>query len=95
MISINRHRLVRHTWNFNVNESLLLDANCNVSNPLTNELGIDVNVKNLNQVHHPLMTEIAVNEIVLYCSAYQLNPRKIVCEYSICSIVERPYKKPV
>ncbi|XP_062542620.1 trafficking protein particle complex subunit 8 [Armigeres subalbatus] len=73
-----KHRLVRHTWNFNVNESLLLDANCNVSNPLTNELGIDVNVKNLNQVHHPLMTEIAVNEIVLYCSTYQLNPRKIV-----------------
>lgn len=73
-----KYRLVRHTWNFNVNESLLLDANCNVSNPITNELGIDVNVKNMNQVHHPLMTDITVNEIVLYCSTYQLNPGKIV-----------------
>ncbi|KAL1402335.1 hypothetical protein pipiens_006143 [Culex pipiens pipiens] len=73
-----KYRLVRHTWNFNVNESLLLDANCNVSNPVTNELGIDVNVRNLNQVHHPLMTEITVNEIVLYCSTYALNPAKIV-----------------
>ncbi|XP_053684049.1 trafficking protein particle complex subunit 8 isoform X2 [Sabethes cyaneus] len=73
-----KHRLVRHTWSFNVNESLLVDANCNVSNPTTNELGIDLNVKNLNQVHHPLMTDITVNEIVLYCSTYQLNPRKII-----------------
>ncbi|XP_058458900.1 trafficking protein particle complex subunit 8 [Malaya genurostris] len=73
-----KHRLVRHTWNFNVNESLLLDANCNISNPITNELGIDLNVKNLNQVHHALMTEISINEIVLFCSRYQLNPRKII-----------------
>ncbi|XP_055532257.1 trafficking protein particle complex subunit 8 [Wyeomyia smithii] len=73
-----KHRLVRHTWSFNVNESLLVDANCNISNPATNELGIDLNVKNLNQVHHPLMTDITVNEIVLYCSSYQLNPRKII-----------------
>ncbi|XP_055602225.1 trafficking protein particle complex subunit 8 [Uranotaenia lowii] len=73
-----KHRLVRHTWSFNVNESLLLDANCNISNPATNELGVDINLKNLNQVHHPLMTEITINEIVLFCGTYQLNPRKIV-----------------
>ncbi|XP_055625698.1 trafficking protein particle complex subunit 8 [Toxorhynchites rutilus septentrionalis] len=73
-----KYRLVRHTWSFNVNESLLLDANCNISNPLTNELGIDLNMKNLNQVHHPLMTEITIHDIVLYCSSYEVNDKKII-----------------
>uniref|UniRef100_A0A240PL03 Trafficking protein particle complex subunit 8 n=1 Tax=Anopheles epiroticus TaxID=199890 RepID=A0A240PL03_9DIPT len=73
-----KHRLVRHTWNFNVNDSLLVDANCNLSNPTKRELGIDVNVKNLNQVHHPLMTEIIINELYLYCSAYELQQGRIV-----------------
>uniref|UniRef100_A0A1Y9IS66 Trafficking protein particle complex subunit 8 n=1 Tax=Anopheles merus TaxID=30066 RepID=A0A1Y9IS66_ANOME len=73
-----KHRLVRHTWNFNVNDSLLVDANCNLSNPTKRELGIDVNVKNLNQVHHPLMTEIVINELYLYCSAYELQQNRVV-----------------
>uniref|UniRef100_A0A182JH40 Uncharacterized protein n=1 Tax=Anopheles atroparvus TaxID=41427 RepID=A0A182JH40_ANOAO len=73
-----KHRLVRHTWHFNVNDSLLVDANCNVSHPVKRELGIDVNVKNLNQVHHPLMTEVAVNELCLYCSSYELSQKKVV-----------------
>uniref|UniRef100_A0A1Y9HER4 Uncharacterized protein n=1 Tax=Anopheles funestus TaxID=62324 RepID=A0A1Y9HER4_ANOFN len=73
-----KHRLIRHTWNFNVNDSLLVDANCNLSNPTKRELGIDVNVKNLNQVHHPLMTEVVMNELILYCSAYELQQNRVV-----------------
>ncbi|XP_035788395.1 trafficking protein particle complex subunit 8-like [Anopheles albimanus] len=73
-----KHRLIRHTWNFNVNDSLLVDANCNISNPVKRELGVDVNVKNLNQVHHPLMTEITVNDLYLYCSSYKLHQQKVI-----------------
>ncbi|XP_053675032.1 trafficking protein particle complex subunit 8 [Anopheles nili] len=73
-----KHRLVRHTWKFNVNDSLLVDANCNLSNPTKRELGIDVNVKNLNQVHHPLMTEITINDLFLFCSVYELQPKRVV-----------------
>lgn len=65
----------------NVNESLCVDVNCNLSNTITNELGIDVNIKNLNQVHHPLMTEIMLNELTLFCSKYQLSKDRINCEY--------------
>lgn len=77
---------MRHTWNFNVNDSLLVDANCNLSNPTKRELGIDVNVKNLNQVHHPLMTEIVINELYLYCSAYELQQNRVVCMYQEVSL---------
>ncbi|XP_058065337.1 trafficking protein particle complex subunit 8 [Anopheles bellator] len=73
-----KHRLIRHTWNFNVNDSLLVDANCNISNPVKREIGIDVNVKNLNQVHHPLMTEITVNDLILFCSGYKLHQEKLI-----------------
>jgi hypothetical protein len=73
-----KHRLVRHTWNVNVNESLMLEANCNVTSGLTNELGIDINLKNTNQMHHPLTTEITVNDVILYCSTNQLHQNKIV-----------------
>lgn len=77
-----KYRLVRHTWTLNVNESLCLDVNCNIGNAVTNELGIDVNIRNQNQVHHPLMTEISLSHLTLFCAKYELNKNKINCEYS-------------
>lgn len=74
-----RHRLVRHMWNINVNESLSLEANCSIGNAATQELGLDINIKNLNQVHHPLMTEISVADLVLYCPVYDLKQNDITC----------------
>lgn len=75
-----RYRLVRHTWSFNVNESLSLDVNCTLDNVDSDDLGIDVYIKNLNQVHHPLMTEISLSDLKLFCSSYKLNNKKINCE---------------
>lgn len=68
-----RYRLVRHIWNLNVNESLSISVNCSISNLKTNALGVDVTVNNLNQVHHPLMTEIYPREVCLYNPKYELD----------------------
>lgn len=76
-----KYRLVRHMWTLNVNESLCVDVNCNISNTLTNELGLDVNIKNQNQVVHALMTEISLSHLTLFCDKYKLNPNRINCKY--------------
>lgn len=68
-----RYRLVRHVWHLNVNESLSISVNCSVSNLQTSDIGVDVTVNNLNQVHHPLMTEIFPREVCLYCPRYKLD----------------------
>lgn len=71
-----RYRLVRHVWHLNVNESLSFGVNCNIGNMQTNELGLDMTINNLNQVHHSLMTEIMPHEITLYCPAYRLATKR-------------------
>lgn len=70
---------MRHTWNINVNESLSLDATCSVSSAGSSDLGLDIYIKNLNQVHHPLMTEISLSDMRLFCSVYKLNGKKLNC----------------
>lgn len=90
-----KYRLVRHAWTLNVNESLGVDANCNVSNTATNELGLDVIVKNLNQVHHPLMTEILLSDLTLFCRKYQLNKDKVNCEYISMNIEDESESIPL
>lgn len=66
-----RYRLVRHAWQLNVNESLALSVCANIGNMRTAELGVDVQVSNLNQVHHPLMTEIVPLALHLFCGRYE------------------------
>lgn len=75
-----KYRLVRHSWHLNVNESLSCGVDCNIANLATNELGLNVNIKNLNQVHHPLMTEILISDVSLYCTTYKVNAKKIICK---------------
>ena len=77
-------------WAINVNESVSLEVNCNISDMRTNDLGIDVNIKNLNQVHHPLMTEIFINDMTLYCPAYALQKDKVTCECPIKENTRHP-----
>lgn len=67
-----KYRLVRHAWQLNVNESLALAVSANIGNMRTAELGCDVQVSNLNQVHHPLMTEIVPLSLHLFCGRYEL-----------------------
>lgn len=63
-------------WHLNVNESLSIGLNCNIGNLQTHEIGVDLTISNLNQVHHPLMTEIYPNDLTLYCPAYKLSTKK-------------------
>ncbi|KAL5275881.1 TRAPPC8 family protein [Megaselia abdita] len=73
-----KHRLVRHEYSFMVHECLLTELSCVVSNTATNSLGLDLKLKNMNQIHHPYMTEIYVNSIQLLSSEYKLNSDKII-----------------
>lgn len=72
-----KYRLVRHEWKFNVHECLQTEVNCVVSNLMTSELGLDMEFKNLNQTHHPLMTELYINSIQLFCPQYKLNNKNL------------------
>lgn len=76
-----KHRLVRHEWSFIVHECLLTELSCVVSNTETNSLGLDLKLKNMNQIHHPYMTELYVNSIELLSSAYKIDPDKVICKY--------------
>lgn len=76
-----RYRLVRHVWQMNVHESLNVGADCNIGNAATNDLGIDLQIKNMNQVHHALMTNIMISNVNLFCDAYELNSEGIICEF--------------
>lgn len=67
----------------NVNESLSLDATCTLNNASSDELGLDVYIKNLNQVHHPLMTEISLSDLRLFCPVYKLNSNRMNCKYQM------------
>lgn len=73
-----KYRLIRHSWNLTVIESLALEANCNVTNVQTGHIGLDVVVRNLNQIHHPVAIEVMLNELLLFCPKYDLQPDDMV-----------------
>lgn len=77
-----KYRLIRHSWNLMVIESLAMESNCNLTNALTEEIGVDVAVRNLNQVHHPVSTEVAVHELVLFCPKYQLQAEDRLVQFT-------------
>lgn len=59
-------------------ESLALESNCNLTNAMRGEIAVDVAVRNLNQIHHPVSTEVMVNELVLFCPKYRLQVDEMV-----------------
>lgn len=65
-----RYRLVRHVWSVNVHESLNVSVDCSVGDADTR--GLDLSVKNLNQIHHALMTNIHISCISLFCGVFAL-----------------------
>jgi len=73
-----KYRLVRHIWQLQVESCLQVDATCVVSNAVTNELGLDMNVKNQ---HASEGTEVYVNSISLYSKEFNLNPDKLYSKY--------------
>ncbi|XP_002095589.2 trafficking protein particle complex subunit 8 [Drosophila yakuba] len=69
-----KYRLVRHIWQLQVESCLQADSTCVVSNAVTNELGLDVNVRNQHSVDG---TEVYINSISLYSKEFKLNPDKL------------------
>ncbi|XP_017042382.1 trafficking protein particle complex subunit 8 [Drosophila ficusphila] len=69
-----RYRLVRHIWQLEVESCLQAESTCVVSNAVTNELGLDVNVRNQHAVDG---TEVYINSISLYSKEFDLNPHKL------------------
>lgn len=63
-----------------MNESLSLDATCTLDNIRSHDIGIDIYVKNLNQVHHPLITEIFLNKLDVFCPSFKLNGDNVNCK---------------
>lgn len=78
-----KYRLVRHSWKFNIHESLHTEVSCVVSNAVTGELGLNVEMRNENKPHHPLMTELYINNLALYCDQFKLNKDKFYCKYKV------------
>lgn len=64
----------------NVNDCLSLEGTCNVANEETEEYGVDVTVKNLNQTHHLYKVDANIGDLFLYCEKFALNNEKIYCE---------------
>lgn len=60
-----------------------MDATCTLNNASSNDLGIDLYVKNQNQVHHALVTEIFLSDLTLFCPAYRFIPNSIKCKFWI------------
>lgn len=85
--------MVRHSWHFNVVDAISIEGNCSIGNTTTNELGIDLSIKNLNQSNHSLTTEIMLHDVDLYCSAYSLNSEKIICKYFFYKISKFEFQK--
>lgn len=76
-----KYRLVRHNWKFNIHECLHTQVSCVLSNAVNCELGLNVEVRNENKLHHPLMSELYINSLALYCDKFQLNKDKFYCKY--------------
>lgn len=72
-----KYRLVRHNWQFNIHKCLHSEVTCVLSNSVTGELGLNVDVRNDNKLHHPLMSELYINSLALYCDQFKLNKDKL------------------
>lgn len=76
-----KYRLVRHNWKFNIHESLHAEVSCVVCNDVTGELGLNIEIRNENKLHHPLMSELYINSLALYCDQFKLNKDKFYCKH--------------
>lgn len=73
--------MVRHEITMNVNDSLRVDAKCNIANEQTGEVGLDIIMKNMNQTHHLFSIDVSVGDLYLFCQKFSLAQDKIYCEY--------------
>ncbi|ALC44776.1 l-3-76BDm [Drosophila busckii] len=70
-----KYRLVRHIWHVQVQSCLQADASCVISNAVSRELGLDVNLRN---VHAASPTEVYINALSLYSKEYKVNAQKLL-----------------
>jgi hypothetical protein len=65
----------------NVNDCLSLEGICNIANEETEEVGVDLTVKNLNQNHHLYKVDATISDLYVYCEKFALNSEKIYCKF--------------
>lgn len=82
-----KYRLVRHEWLLNVRECLHVEADCAISNFVSNDYALDIQFKNCNQLIFE--TEIYINSVGLYCSRYKLDDKKVFCKLYV--LIENKY----
>lgn len=73
-----KYRLVRHTWKFKVHAALSTEMTCVISNAITNELGLNVTLKNESQT--AAISEIYINSLSLYSEEHKLNVDVLYCK---------------
>lgn len=76
-----KYRLVRHNWKFNIHECLQTEVTCVLSNSTTGELGMNIDIRNENKMHHALMSELYIKSLAMYCEKFQLNKDKMYRKY--------------
>ena len=54
-----------------------------LSNANIGELGLNIEVRNENKLHHPLMTELYINSLALYCDQFKLNTQKFYSKHGL------------
>lgn len=73
----------------NVNDCLSLEGVCNVANEETEEFGVDVTLKNLNQTHHLYKVDAIIGDLFVYCEQFALNSEKIYCKFIVMHTILR------
>lgn len=79
----NRYRLIRHEIFLNVDECLAIEANCNVANQISEEIGLDIIIKNTNQTHHLYNINLTLGDLFIFCDKFSLDFKRVFCKLKI------------
>ncbi|KAJ8941445.1 hypothetical protein NQ318_016077 [Aromia moschata] len=81
--SIPRYRLVRHSWNLTVQESLAIDISTQASHNSKSieELALAMKITNLNKVHNSVLTEVMLLNVGLLSKNWSLTKDIVTPKY--------------
>lgn len=78
-----RYRLIRHTWNLTVEESISVDTSVQISHNAKNveELAFAIKITNLNKPHSPVTTEVTLLSVGLLSKNWTLKKDIVTPKY--------------
>ncbi|KAJ8926890.1 hypothetical protein NQ314_020741 [Rhamnusium bicolor] len=82
-ISIPRYRLIRHSWNLTVQESVAVDVSSQASHnsKMVEELALAMKITNLNKVHNSVLTEVMLLNVGLLSKNWSLTKDIVTPKY--------------